>query len=740
MACDYPVRRRVRPALISALFSLSLALALPSGRSVHAQDLPPVGDTAQVEPVDYSDDIPAHIAVVDGRVTLEREGRAEDATENEPLLAGDRLRTTRGRVEVLFADGSTLALDEDSTVELLSESLMQLRAGRVRLSIARLSAEEMGYRVDGAGSSALLRTGGEYRISLDSRAPIEIDLAVIRGVGELSNSYGSTTVRAGSHATATERTEPSPANLFNASSYDPLDRWVEDQRDARYGTSGSAYLGADAPVDMQYYDTTLDQSGTWLYENPYGYVWYPRVASSWRPYSAGRWSFVASFGWTWIGSDRWSWPTHHYGRWGLSAGNRWFWIPGRHWAPAWVSWATAPGYVSWCPLGFDGRPAVGFASIGGRWVDPWTAWTVVPSSVFSVSIAPSRIGVRSIGIPSNVGPSGAVLARTFTPTFVTLFAGRTAAPFTPRIARDGIRPLRAPTAGRGSAVRRDTGTPVRGPFPSSRPTVSTTTPGLRSAGTAGNRSAGGRSNDRPDGRVAAPRANDPTTIDRSGDGRSNGRVGAGATRVPQGVDPDGSQPDGRGSAVRRGSSRTTPDTPQGAVPAPRGVEPPRAVPPPRSADDPPSKPGRGRGSASVVGATSGAPAVQRWPPRTSESRAATPRSIDSRSADPRPVDPRPNVRSSPDRSTPVMPSRFGSRSSGGSMSAPLPNAGDRRGGAVAPRGPSQSSPASSRPSSGGAVSRAERGAPPQKSAPPASGGGGAGSSGRGSAVRRGGGR
>ena len=31
-------------------------------------------------------------------------------------------------------------------------------------------------------------------------------------------------------------------------------------------------------------------------------------------------------------------------------------FPGRTWGPAWVSWASAPDYVSWCPLGFDGRP------------------------------------------------------------------------------------------------------------------------------------------------------------------------------------------------------------------------------------------------------------------------------------------------------------------------------------------------------------------------------------------------
>ncbi len=110
----------------------------------------------------------------------------------------------------------------------------------------------------------------------------------------------------------------------------------------------------------------------------YGNVWYPTVAADWRPYYYGYWSSVPSYGWTWIGYNRWAWPTHHYGRWGY-ASNRWFWIPGRAYSSAWVSWGTAPGYVSWCPLGFDSRPVVGL-SVG--YSHGWNAWTIVPRDHF----------------------------------------------------------------------------------------------------------------------------------------------------------------------------------------------------------------------------------------------------------------------------------------------------------------------------------------------------------------------
>ena len=43
---------------------------------------------------------------------------------------------------------------------------------------------------------------------------------------------------------------------------------------------------------------------------------------------------------------------------GLNAGGAWFWIPSAGWGAAWVNWAVAPGYVGWCPLGWNNRPVV----------------------------------------------------------------------------------------------------------------------------------------------------------------------------------------------------------------------------------------------------------------------------------------------------------------------------------------------------------------------------------------------
>jgi hypothetical protein len=147
-----------------------------------------------------------------------------------------------------------------------------------------------------------------------------------------------------------------------------------EAEDAETDATAAAYL----PQELQMYGDTFGQYGSWENEAPYGAVWYPRVARTWRPYYHGYWAPTPSYGWTWVGFDAWDWPTHHYGRWGYARGS-WFWVPGRVWAPAWVSWASAPGLVGWCPLGVNGS-SVFALSIGSG--DPWTGWTIVRRDTF----------------------------------------------------------------------------------------------------------------------------------------------------------------------------------------------------------------------------------------------------------------------------------------------------------------------------------------------------------------------
>lgn len=354
---------------------------------------------------------PAHIAVVDGRATLQREGRADVATSGMPLVAGDRVRTEEGRVEVLLGDGSILDLDRHTTVDWQSEAIVRLIQGRIFLTVATIEqgTKFIPYRVDTAGGIVQVHAPGEYRIAaLESPGGADVDLAVLRGAAELTNDAGRMRVDAGQRALVRAGAAPSYPQPFNSAMWDAFDRWTAERRQARAGSTSPRYL----PSELYSYSGVFDRYGTWRQEATHGYVWYPYTAAGWRPYMHGRWNYVDPYGWTWIASDPWGWPTHHFGRWGVSGGS-WFWIPARRWGSAWVHWAVAPGYVAWCPLGWDNRPLVnisafnrvdrfrvppGFYDARGVY-DPWYAWNVVPFDRFRsrATLGPLLVDGRRLG-------------------------------------------------------------------------------------------------------------------------------------------------------------------------------------------------------------------------------------------------------------------------------------------------------------------------------------------------------
>src|SRR5262249_35436624 len=208
----------------------------PRGFQIDAAPQPIPSDQAIA-----ANDVPAHIAILDGAAILQLAGHTVTALENTPLAAGDRLRTERGRAEVLFADGSTIDLDEYTSVDFQSDSLLRLMAGRTRLSIARFGGTTLTYRVDTLPASVVIRTAGDYRIELlEPRAGVaELDVAVLRGAADLQNTFGRTSLRAGTASHVTSGAEPSLALAFNSAVADPFDEWVEAQRTARYGVTSA---------------------------------------------------------------------------------------------------------------------------------------------------------------------------------------------------------------------------------------------------------------------------------------------------------------------------------------------------------------------------------------------------------------------------------------------------------------------------------------------------------------------
>jgi hypothetical protein len=482
--------------------------------------------------------VPARIARHDGAITLEREGSAETAIVNTPVIVGDRLRTTAGRVEVLFPDGTALDLDEYSSADVLSPALLRLVSGRAMLLVAPTTAPSslpaMRYQIDTPAASARMNGPGEYRVAVFAgRDAVETELAVVRGVASLVTERGTVAVRAGERSVALESGAPSLPQAFNSVRLDAFDRWSAERRTERAPASSAQYL----PRDLQVYAGTLDQYGSWQYAAPYGYVWYPSVSAGWRPYYYGVWSPIRSYGWTWVGTDVWSWPTHHYGRWGYTGGS-WFWIPGRTWAPAWVSWAAAPGYVSWCPLGSDGR-AVFALSIGRG--DPWVGWVVVPRTSFGHS---DQFVQRHAIVPYDLARTTPFVVQAIAPVAVPrslsrLADGRAAAGRP--AAADGRGPVQGP-AGQ-PPTRDDRGAAAaRRPAPPDPPT----TRGLKAA-------------ERPRApEVAGPRYRTPTADPESrgaGDASRGAPAGSGAGhRAEPAQRPAPARPESRGAPRSNGRS------------------------------------------------------------------------------------------------------------------------------------------------------------------------------------------
>ena len=324
---------------------------------------------------------PAHLAIVDGAATIERDTRAEPAAPNVPLMPGDRLHTTDGRLEVLFVDGSTLDIDRDTTLDLLDASLIRLLNGRIRITVRGDAAPfdpatAAIYRIDAPGGIVQVDGPGVYAVAASDARTVQVSLAVVRGAATLSTERASLALRAGERTLVRDNGVPEAATAFNVALTDEFGRWADAQLDARVGSRSATYL----PLNLDAYAGTFDRNGRWEYLAPYGYVWYPRVQESWRPYYDGQWQDVAPYGWTWIGNEAWAWPVFHYGRWGRSA-TAWSWIPGRQWSPAWVSWAVAPGYVSWCALDAHDAPAVDLYH-PGRHRSAWRGWVVVPHRDF----------------------------------------------------------------------------------------------------------------------------------------------------------------------------------------------------------------------------------------------------------------------------------------------------------------------------------------------------------------------
>jgi hypothetical protein len=357
----------LRPTvLLAAALGISLGFGLPQGASAE----PGV----------------ARISDMQGSVAVQRgdTNTAVEATVNAPVLGADYVTTgDNSRAEIDLDGASSVRLG--SGVEMRFSDLdpgsrrLQLAQGPIDLRVFR--GNDLGTQIDTPSVSIRPTQAGSYRVNVtpDGRTWVAVRSGaaeVITPQGARTIGPGSTLIAAGSATNPSISTQGPIAN-------DSFDTW-NGQRDQYWQAAApsEAYVnpnivGAD---DLQQY-------GQWQSDPSYGQVWVPNSEpAGWSPYQTGSWVWEDGYGWTWVAAEPWGWAPYHYGSW-YRGSYGWAWYPGPAvvtpvWQPALVAWIgfgggsgisiglnlAGPGYdVGWIPLApFEPYyPWYGYGGYGG---------------------------------------------------------------------------------------------------------------------------------------------------------------------------------------------------------------------------------------------------------------------------------------------------------------------------------------------------------------------------------------
>lgn len=347
--------------------ALALCAALPL--AAFAQQPQP-----QVQAQSGSTEIPARLRHLEGTVTVQRAaaGETEGGVVNLPLGSGDRVWTEDdGRVQITFEDGTSVWLDNRTTLDFVSlprpegseGALVRLWRGSAYIHRpVPYGAALAPLRIDAPSGSALFDQEGLFRLDVDDDQTVW--LSAYDGGALLDAGGLSERVSAGQRTLAESGSAPARAVAFNTSEADDFSIW-RDQRLAQYAST-QEYTGPREylPANVAHYAADLEPYGSWSYHPTYAsWYWKPYAAVAWTPYRDGRWVYTYA-GWNWVPTASWGYVTTHYGRWHYG-GSGWIWFPGRVWQPASVHWYVGGGYVGWVPLNYYGRPAVSFGAYFG---------------------------------------------------------------------------------------------------------------------------------------------------------------------------------------------------------------------------------------------------------------------------------------------------------------------------------------------------------------------------------------
>ncbi len=296
----------------------------------------------------------SYISYDDGQSVVRQgiDGREVEARVNLPIFAGDQVVTgRRGRTEIRLADGSVIAIDRESALEITSigntfesqdeRSVATLRSGA---AIIHMQADDdAAMRLDTPAASYASLTAGIYSVEVDPRGRDQV--TVLSGATEVRTQQRTYRLRAG------ETARVGPDGIYDIQSVSgaesSFERWYLNRVD-RYQGRRARYLDSR----YSWVEADLADHGDWVYVGEFGWVWRPYVVAGWRPYYHGSWSWGPRGHMIWSSYEPWGWYPYHYGRWSYSGIYGWVWLPGYRYSPAWVYWAYGPSWVGWAPAGW----------------------------------------------------------------------------------------------------------------------------------------------------------------------------------------------------------------------------------------------------------------------------------------------------------------------------------------------------------------------------------------------------
>lgn len=280
------------------------------------------------------------LSYIEGGVQISRgaAGAYEKAIVNLPITEGARLKTSDGRAEVEFEDGSTLRIVADTTVEF---SQLSLRDSGAKVSEVKVTSGTAYVNFTGTKNDEFAVRFEDKKIAFARAAHLRIILgdedssvAVFKGLIEVDGPWGTIDVKKKQNVSFDLDTKQ--YKVAKNIQETPYDSWDDQQNEYHTRYAAKSYNSyspyAYGTTDLSYYGNFFNAPG-------YGMMWQPYLTGAgWDPFMDGAWAFNSGFGFGWVSAYPWGWTPYHTGAWVFLPGYGWAWQPGG----AWNNWYSHP--------------------------------------------------------------------------------------------------------------------------------------------------------------------------------------------------------------------------------------------------------------------------------------------------------------------------------------------------------------------------------------------------------------